>query len=118
MGNFTFDFKVSAPKKVDLSVSGLTEVLTAPPILALVTRVGQQIAAGAKSLIPADSKFWKEKGSSIDVTTYYAHGGRLYGRRLAAKVRVNSRYGPGLQARYGVLTKAAREVGAQVRYRK
>lgn len=113
-----FSFGVKMDGKVNLDSAGLSGVLTGPQVSSIVLAAANQIAANARSLIPAGSHFYKEPGASIVVERYTAGGGRLLGRRAAAKVVVKYSKAAGLQARYGILTKSVAAQGLSVRRRR
>lgn len=92
--------------RVKIDSAGLEEVLLSAAVSsAIETRV-----RSAAQVVESNPEV-QRVGAPVEVWSYEATGGRLRGRRAAWAITIRHPAGLGLQARYGVLTRAVSSAG-------
>ena len=97
-------------RRVRLDSDGIGEVLRRAEVSAAVRALGQSVAAGARA-----EESVSRHGAEVVVSEYTAEGGRLRSPRPAVAVTVKHPGGLGMEAKYGVLSRAAAAAGLRMR---
>lgn len=100
-------------RRVRLDSDGIGAVLRSSEVSGMVRVLGERVAAAARA---EDSV--SRHGAEVVVAEYTAQGGRLRSPRPAVAVTVKHPGGLGMEAKYGVLSRAAASAGLRMRGRR
>lgn len=93
-----------AKAKVKLDTAGMAAVLNSPEVEAMVMEAARAVAAAARYPKPSTGEV------RVEVERYTARGGRLASPRPAAAVVAKHPSAIGMEAKHGVLVRAASSV--------